>query len=146
MMQQSVQPTTSLPEYSRLVFDAISNDEPLQDVSTVTIKGAFMQEVEQQAIDNLLRRGKKLSKHNVSNEIESVISSGTIFVQESVNRSRDGISVVVDTENIDDVAIERVFNLINSAIDQLKDSYGVINFGTPRTYSNTTDISWLRYH
>ena len=54
MMQQSVQPTTSLPEYSRLVFDAISNDEPLQDVSTVTIKGAFMQEVEQQAIDNLL--------------------------------------------------------------------------------------------
>jgi len=145
-MQQSVQPTTSLPEYSRLVFDAISNDEPLQDVSTVTIKGAFMQEVEQQAIDNLLRRGKKLSKHNVSNEIESVISSGTVFVQESVNRSRDGISVVVDTENIDDVAIERVFNLINSAIDQLKDSYGVINFGTPRTYSNTTDISWLRYH
>lgn len=145
-MQQSVQPTTSLPEYSRLVFDAISNDEPLQDVSTVTIKGAFMQEVEQQAIDNLLRRGKKLSKHNVLNEIESVISSGTIFVQESVNRSRDGISVVVDTENIDDVAIERVFNLINSAIDQLKDSYGVINFGTPRTYSNTTDISWLRYH
>ena len=145
-MQQSVQPTTSLPEYSRLVFDAISNDEPLQDVSTVTIKGAFMQEVEQQAIDNLLRRGKKLSKHNVSNEIESVISSGTVFVQESVNRSRDGISVVVDTENIDDVAIERVFNLINSAIDQLKDSYGVINFGTPRTYSNTTDISWLQYH
>lgn len=146
MMQQSVQPITSLPEYSRLVFDAISNDEPLQDVSTVTIKGAFMQEVEQQAIDNLLRRGKKLSKHNVSNEIESVISSGTIFVQESVNRSRDGISVVVDTENIDDVAIERVFNLINSAIDQLKDSCGVINFGTPRTYSNTTDISWLRYY
>ena len=145
-MQQSVQPTTSLPEYSRLVFDAISNDEPLQDVSTVTIKGAFMQEVEQQAIDNLLRRGKKLSKHNVSNEIESVISSGTVFVQESVNRSRDGISVVVDTENIDDVAIERVFNLINSALNQLKDSYGIINFGTPRTYSNTADISWLRYH
>ena len=146
MMQQSVQPTTSLPEYSRLVFDAISNDEPLQDVSTITIKGAFMQEVEQQAIDNLLRRGEKLSKRNVSNEIESVISSGTVFVQESVNRSRNGISVVVDTENIDDVAIERVFNLISSAIDQLKDSYGVINFGTPRTYSNTTDISWLRYH
>lgn len=128
MMQQSVQPTTSLPEYSRLVFDAISNDEPLQDVSTITIKGAFMQEVEQQAIDNLLRRGGKLSKRNVSNEIESVISSGTVFVQESVNRSRNGISVVVDTENIDDVAIERVFNLISSAIDQLKDSYGVINF------------------
>jgi len=136
----------NIAQFNQTIFTAVAEQQPLEEVQTITMKGEFTRLVEQQAMSNLVRNKKCLSTKAMLNEINRIFKDNLIHVQESVTVDRDGVSVVVDAIRMeDDTTIMRVFRLISQALDQLDGHYGTINFGDPVTFTKQ-DIPWLTLH
>lgn len=134
-----------LAQYNQLVFGAISEREAFDDVNVITMKGAFAKKIEQRAIDNLTMRRVKLTALSVSREMDSLFACGEVKVSETVYKTAEGISVIVNADTVDDTACARVFEMVADALDQLGDSYGKIKFGKPVTFTRS-ELPWLTLH
>lgn len=145
MLQQRLQDHQKLQKYNQLVFAAVSEREPLQDVNVITLKGAFAQKVEHQAIERILSKNKQLSNATLMAAVTKVFESNHIVVQEAVYHTETGISVVVNAETIDDQATTRILELIQDALYQLDGRHGTIKFGEPVSFTRG-EINWLNHH
>lgn len=145
MLQQRIQNHKRLSTYNQLVFNAVAEKEPLQDVNTITLKGEFAKKVEMLAIENLTTQGTRLTRKTVMAEMSRIFDTKTITVQEAVYRTKNGLSVVVNAPVVDENAINRVFDLVTEALDKLDGQYGVIKFGEPVSFS-MNEIPWLNFH
>jgi ribosomal protein L17 len=145
MLQQRIQNHKNLSKYNQLFFTAVSEREPLQDVNTITLKGEYAKKIEMLAVENLITRGKRLTQKSVAQEMLKLFNDKTVFVQEAVYCNKNGISVVVNAECIDDLAVKRVFELVQSALEQLEGGYGIVKFGQPVSFT-LSEIPWLHHH
>jgi phosphoglucomutase len=127
------------------VFGAVAEREPMSDVNVITMKGAFAKKIEQRAIDNLMMRRVKLTALSVSREMDALFAEETVKVSETVYKTHKGISVIVNADTVDDVAIARVFEMVADALDQLGGAYGKIKFGSPVQFSRS-ELPWLTIH
>ena len=135
-----------IARFNQLVFGAISEKEPLQDVNVITLKGAFAKKIEQRAIDNLTMRQARLTTLSISREMDSLFACGGVSVSETVCRTPEGeISAIVSGDTVDDVAIARVFEMLSEALEKLGDSCGKVQFGEPVSFTRS-ELPWLILH
>lgn len=139
---QRLQQHNRISHFNDLVYTAIREREPLEDVNTITLKGEFAKKIEVAAIERVIAQGKKLSRQNVMAEMDKLFASNSITVREAVYFNEDGISVVVDADNIDEEACMRVFELVQQALYKLDNNHGKVKFGKPVSFSKS-EIPWL---
>ncbi len=132
-------------KYNQIVFDAVADSEPMEDVNTITLKGEYTKKVEALAIKNLTKNQKRITAAAVMVEMSKIFKSKQVTVQEAVYHTKEGISVVADVDAIDDEAIGRVFQLVQDALYQLDGQYGTVRFGTAVSYEKH-EIPWLVVH
>ena len=130
--------------YTNIVFSAIAEQEPLQDVHTITLKGEYAKNIERIAVNNLTASRKKLTNKIVMAEMDRLFDIKPITVQESVTRNHNGLFAVVNADRIDELAVNRAFELVVEAIDQLE-GYGTVYFGPVVSFSKH-ELSWLNIH
>lgn len=143
MLQHRIQHQLSL--YNRLVFTAIAEQEILQDVHVITLKGEFAKKIEMSAVDIVVNNNKRLTNNSVMAEMIKLFQEQTTTVQEAVYVTDDGISVVVNADVIDDAAYVRVFELVQDALYQLDGQHGTVRFGKPVSFTRS-EIPWLNHH
>ena len=128
--------------FNELVYTALREHEPLDDVHVITMKGEFAKKIEMAAVDAVIASGKRLNRPNVMVEMDKLFASKRISVREAVYHTDEGISVVVNTEVIDDEACVRVFELVQKALYELDNSTGKVKFGKPVSFAKH-EIPWL---
>ena len=141
-MQQQI---PHLKAYNRLVFAAIAECEPFQDVDAITLKGEFAKKVEAAAVARVVDQRKALTASNIATELAYVFKHNNIVVQEAVHHTESGLSVVINSEAVDDEAISRAVMLVQQALDQLDGRYGTVKFGEPISFT-PSEIGWLVQH
>lgn len=134
-----------LRTFNNIIFDAIAEREPLQDVHAITLKGEYAKQLETMAVRIVIDRGAKLTRKNVMTEMNKLFDNSSIYVQEAVIRNKHGLFAVVNADTIDDVASARVFELISEAIDQISDGCGAVYFGERVSFTRQ-EIPWLNFH
>lgn len=144
-ISQRLQQHKRLVHHNQVVFTAFSECEPMQDVNAITLKGEYAKKVEEEAIHRVIAQHKKLTRANVTAEMDVLFADGSIVVREAVYNTEDGISVVVNADALDDAAAVRVMELIQSALRQLDGEHGKIKFGKPVSFAKS-EIAWLNLH
>lgn len=144
-MKQRWQLHNKTKQINDIIFGAVAEREPLQDVNAITLKGEYAKRVEQRALDNLMASNIPLTNETVYSEMDRIFAAKSIVVQEAVYYTEDGWSVVVNAEAIDDTAVHRAIELVVDAVDKLDGRYGVIKFGQPMSF-NKADLHWLDLH
>jgi len=134
-------------DWPELIFYAEAEREPFADIHVVTLYSHCLQVAQEELITNLLNENTPfanidLSKKKYKDKIKQLISS--IKAREFVDILSDRVVVAVDSETVDDFAIDRALEMIET-IESFE--VGVnYEFGCYKNYEykevdNTTEVA-----
>lgn len=143
--------TVNRIEWADVYFTAAANKEPFEDVSIVTAKSAYLELACTAAADILLSRCTKtpcfrLQQHDVFEYAQHIMDEGTVFVQEHVKVSPEGIYVCINAVNVEEEdVVWRALDMLANALEILNGAQGTVYFGEELRFSSS-EIPWSTTH
>lgn len=138
----ALQPQTKI-DWPELYMVAEASREPFMDMRIVTAKSEFVM------VNGDMAYTHRPSIEGIADYNKAVLNAmsiNAIAVQERVTINEDGeITVVVNTDQVDDDATWAALDLVARAMDELDGESGTVQFGAPLTFT-PSEIPWLVLH
>ena len=130
-------PLDTKPNWAEVMITAEALREQFESVRIVPTTTIFRHVLRQQALAKIEAVQASQNEHTIRMVEMALVNSKSVSVRESITFNEEGIHVVINDKNIInyETTMCKVMDMISTAVEQLPNKKGTLEFGEPIQYT-----------